>query len=353
MPYIIFKASVCGASHKKKNLPCQDYALTIEEDGCRLFAVADGHGDGNCPRSNLGARCACETALEMLSELKIMDNAFDEADILLLFEKIVRNWNLCVRDHFRDNPLTDAELAGCSKGYLELYAKGERIEHIYGTTLIAGILIRDQLLLIQQGDGRCVVFDEKANASQPIPWDENCIANITTSMCDDDAAQEMRYCLWDLNESPVTAVFLGTDGVEDSFLSEELMYNFYRKLLLYAEENGPGQLCDSLPETLMYLTENSSGDDISITALLNPVLLTQNVMRLKLLTDLVRIQAEEVRIRDHLGSMKPKLAYLKDKAEKTENAKNEYEEYLKAYQIYEEQLAAACSKREEVEKWLN
>ena len=44
------------------------------------------------------------------------------------------------------------------KGTLIEYDRGERLEHIYGTTLIAGLLTESYLLLIQQGDGRCVVF---------------------------------------------------------------------------------------------------------------------------------------------------------------------------------------------------
>jgi hypothetical protein len=87
---------------------------------------------------------------------------------------------------FTENPLTLDERAKCDR-YLDRYDRGEKLEHIYGTTLIAGLLTDKYLLLLQQGDGRCDVFDANGEVSQPIPWDDKCFANVTTSLCEDDA----------------------------------------------------------------------------------------------------------------------------------------------------------------------
>ena len=42
--------------------------------------------------------------------------------------------------------------------YSETYRQGQRLEHLYGTTLIAALMVSKYLILIQQGDGRCDVF---------------------------------------------------------------------------------------------------------------------------------------------------------------------------------------------------
>ena len=60
---------------------------------------------------------------------------------------------------------------------------------------------------------------------EPIPWDEDCQANITTSICDSEAIEEFRYCF--MKESPV-ATLMGTDGIDDSYANFEEMYQAIR-----------------------------------------------------------------------------------------------------------------------------
>ena len=47
---------------------------------------------------------------------------------------------------FTANTLSNEERAACKK-YIDRYDRGERIEHIYGTTLIAGLMTEKYLLL--------------------------------------------------------------------------------------------------------------------------------------------------------------------------------------------------------------
>jgi len=61
MPYNIFCQSVIGASHVRKNIPCEDYGLKYETETCKIFVLGDGHGDSNCPRSSIGSKYICET----------------------------------------------------------------------------------------------------------------------------------------------------------------------------------------------------------------------------------------------------------------------------------------------------
>ena len=249
----------------------EDFGKTYKSDLCQIFAVADGHGDPNCPRSSFGSETACNAAISGLMTFceEVFKNSLEseilESDkrIKHLIEVIVAEWSLAVKEDYENNPLSDEERAGCDR-YLELYDNGEKIEHIYGTTLIAGLMTDKYLLLLQQGDGRCDVFNDKGEVSQPIPWDEKCLGNITTSLCESDAIQRFRHCIIDIVKHPIIACIADTDGVEDSFGSMGLLHNFHRDLLIYACEHGIESLHEHLKEILPELTKERSRDDITI-----------------------------------------------------------------------------------------
>lgn len=278
--YELICASTQGADHIKHGIPCEDYGQVFKSELCKIFAVADGHGDSNCPRSQFGSKTACELAISEMEKFcsDIKENAWEsrilspgkELDSLAhqLISSIVAKWVKLVNEELENNPLTDEERAGCEK-YIERYDKGERLEHIYGTTLIAGLITEKYLLLIQQGDGRCVVFNADGSVSQPIPWDEKCFANVTTSLCDEDATQRFRYCTINLNENPIVACLAGSDGVEDSYLSMDLMHSYYRDLLMYASENGTAALNEYLGKTLPEFSKQGSGDDVTISGIVD------------------------------------------------------------------------------------
>ena len=68
MSYQLFCKSIRGASHIKRDIPCEDYGLKYEnsEFGYKIFVLGDGHGDPNCVRSNIGSRAVCEIARDEL-----------------------------------------------------------------------------------------------------------------------------------------------------------------------------------------------------------------------------------------------------------------------------------------------
>ena len=41
--------------------------------------------------------------------------------------------------------------------------------------------------------GKCIAFNEDGSWHEPIPWDEKCFLNKTTSLCDSSAIDEFRY----------------------------------------------------------------------------------------------------------------------------------------------------------------
>lgn len=78
--YKIFNCSRRGSSHIEKDIVCQDSSAKYYDANCRIFVVADGHGDPSCFRSNVGSKIICETFISALKVFKkniIDSNLFD------------------------------------------------------------------------------------------------------------------------------------------------------------------------------------------------------------------------------------------------------------------------------------
>lgn len=353
--YELICASTQGSDHIRRGIPCEDSGLVYESDACRIFAVADGHGDSNCPRSSFGSKAACEIAVSEMKEFcsAIMDNTWEsrlfadnkdtESLVRQLFVSIMAKWIRKVNEDIDANPLTEEERAGCER-YIERYDRGERLEHIYGTTLIAGLLTERYLLLLQQGDGRCVVFHQDGSVSEPIPWDEKCFANVTTSLCDEDAIQRFRYCVINMERDPIIACLAGSDGVEDSYLSKELMYSYYRDLLTYAGANGAFATNEYLSETLPEFSKKGSGDDVTICGVVDCVKASEYASVFERDNKIVRTESQIHDIDERLKSMNGmgKLDALKGNYERAEKelaeAEEEYSEAFEHLQSYESDL---------------
>ena len=95
----------------------------------------------------------------------------------------------------------------------------------------------------------------------PVPVDEKCFLNLTTSLCDEQAIDNIRHFF---SDTVPAAVLVGSDGIDDCFAGAEKLYGFYRVILSSFkekdEETAKTELIDYLPR----LSEKGSGDDISI-----------------------------------------------------------------------------------------
>lgn len=348
MAYESFCASVRGKSHIQKGTPREDFGIKMDHDDCQIFVVADGHGDPNCPRSQMGAQYVCEIAAENLRvfaqtireqgwEDRLLDEAKAPELVQRLIYSIVGEWIHTVTTEWEQKPLTEKELQDAA-AYAKEYTAGIGVERMYGTTLIAGVRTEKYLLLLQQGDGRCVVFDSRGNASQPIPWDDRCVGNATTSLCDMDAAQSCRYHIVDLAKEPVIACIAGTDGVEDSFpMSMEQTHAYYRELLRYACENGVPKLEVFLIDELNELSEKGSADDITVSGIVD-------VARVQPFLDTFAAQNRRIQLEDEVTQLQERVRSIEEGG-KWQHVKQRYEEALAAFeqaaQRYQE-VADSC-----------
>ena len=282
MDYTAFNATQQGLVHVKERKECQDASLSYFNNKIALAIVCDGHGGKDYVRSAVGSKLGCEIAKERILDFvgKFNKEALtNNYDSLLgdLETSIVNSWREEVSRHCEKNPFTEQELSKVEDDTRMMYSKGMRIERAYGTTLIAVAVTSDFWFGIHIGDGKCVLLNKSEEFLQPIPWDDRCQGGKTTSMCDEDACKNFRHFY---SEELPTAVFVGSDGIDDSFRYDKDLYHFYVVILslflLYCAEDAKNQIDEYLPK----LSENGSGDDVSVAAVFD-MNLSANVKEVK------------------------------------------------------------------------
>lgn len=267
-----FAHTVIGHSHIAENKVCQDYSLSMDRDDAVVIVVSDGHGSPNFTRSHRGSQYACEVVLEAAEaflrtvEDKMADAANRDETVAQLCKHILLRWNMCVDADVAAEPFTQEELEKVSQKYKERYEKGKDMEHAYGCTLIFVIMTPKFCLAVRNGDGQCVMVDSTGIFTTPIPWNENCEFNVTTSLCDPSAIDNFRYFY---SETLPAAIFIGSDGVDDSYASEEELFNLYRNLCVYAVKHGEEAASDYMKQLLPEITKRGSTDDVSVACCMN------------------------------------------------------------------------------------
>lgn len=268
-----FTSTVQGYNHIKNNKVCEDSSGFYDNGNTQICVVADGHGSDNYPRTYKGSQFAVDAAIKSIVEFVEIADADqvlqDEKNgfslLIQLSKSILNNWYDSIEKDYEKNPFSLDELELVSERYKRRYINENplelKVEKAYGTTLIAFCQTELYCFGLQIGDGTCVIFDKNFIFNDPIPEDENCQLNVTTSICDSDAIEEFRFYV--SKELPL-AVLCGSDGIDDSYASKEELYSLYRGILKvfadYDEETGKKEIEEYLP----LLTKRGSGDDVSI-----------------------------------------------------------------------------------------
>ncbi len=307
----VFHKSVRGASHVNNGKPCQDYSISIEEDGIQIVVVCDGHGSETYVRSDKGAQLAAEITAQMLTffaqrgagklfqgesfsiTAKPNKNPFIDIDghkmkyedldesqqrlarqAKLYFEsesrcveqqkvvnellgKIIEEWKSNIRIDEEKVPFNKKELAALN---------GLPIEKAYGCTLLAFMRTTTYWIAFQIGDGSIYCCDNKLSWKKPVPDDCACFLNYTTSLCDSNPLAEFRYAFCGNGDMPV-AVFVCSDGVDGSLRIRENIQDFYEQIIgLYIDGD---DVIKELDEYLPSMSEHGNKDDVSVAGIVN------------------------------------------------------------------------------------
>lgn len=329
------------------------------EQAYYIAVVADGHGDSDCVRSQIGSQFIVEVVTECMKGFA--DGYYEDPFMFKsnvcgrkyhlrhITDTIVSQWNDRVKNHLSENPLTEEEIVKLSPKAADAYKNKKALSHLYGTTVIGSLLIDSFLILIQQGDGRCEVFYENGKVEQPIPWDERCFGNVTTSMCDSDVNERFRYCYIDLKQNPVSACFVGTDGIEDSYRNMEGTHMFYRNRCLEMINDKIEEYENGLSDTLSELSRQGSGDDVSIAGIIwldKLVVLKELFIRQN---KKYPLEAFIVSNENKLISMERKYNFLREEQDRTEN---EYNKLQKQYDVLNEEREKVDQQCQDIEKRL-
>lgn len=336
-----FSATETGYNHIKAepSKVCEDASGFYDDDQMHICVVADGHGSDNYPRTDRGSQFAVAAAIEQIkafvgkiynpnpenpeisekesSELidKLLHTKINETHLLqYLSRNILMKWCEFVEKDVEENPFQESEMANVSEKYKKRYMPEDiserRAEKAYGCTLIAYVVTDKFFFGMQIGDGKCVVIDQNGSISEPIPWDENCQMNVTTSICDSDASDEFRFFV---TEEKPAAVFCGSDGIDDSYANVEEVYALYRSILKIFVEHGIEVGKSEIKEYLPVLTKRGSGDDVSIA-------LIMDIKRVTELTPVFTVQTELFNLENQLKK-KQHTAAVNEEKEKALTAK--------------------------------
>lgn len=283
-----------GDSHIKTGKPCQDCARSISNNLYSMAIVSDGHGGERYFRSNIGSEYAVKITRDAVDSFVkevnnnpvciFKDKPFTTSDSVIdknkekvsealrwLFSSIICQWNIAITEHALNNDLSNWELEHVEKKYLDEFENKRKeedasFEKTYGCTLMAYVQTPDYWFAFQIGDGKCVSLTRNTDileCNKPIPWDERCFLNKTTSLCDSQAIDGFRYCYQGDGNFPV-AVFLGSDGIDDTYGDEEGLYNFYIELYKIILQRGSKEAKKELKRTLPIISKRGSKDDMSI-----------------------------------------------------------------------------------------
>lgn len=308
---LVFAAETQGESHLKRELerenllagrrfPCQDRATAsgslVAADGTRFsfMGVSDGHGGAPYFRSHKGAEFALQVVQEIVSRRMgrirelVAAGDFDTIRSQLALA-VTKNWRKMVEEDLVSHPMEEGEL-----GFLEQdkpdvarrYREGQELHSIYGCTLLGYFATESFWFAVQIGDGDFAISQDGQEFLLPMPADEGCFLNQTTSLCDAAAAKEFRS----VAGTQIPKVALCTsDGVSNSFKTEAQLKNFYRSMfnLLVKSEFPQCQelqchnqdkcevkckaslVAQEIRRYLPALSKGGSGDDIGLAAIVN------------------------------------------------------------------------------------
>ena len=325
-----YSFSCQGESHKADNKPCQDASFSaVYDDGLAIAIVCDGHGGERYFRSDVGSRMATEvisesvktfvekvdktmfigqpfiaeeaiTSEEVIKKQTPIDKAFRQ-----LFSSIIYQWNQKIAEHAANTEISEWEQEHVPQKYLDELKTSETFEKLYGCTLMVYVQTPDYWFAFHLGDGKCVSFHQEGDLWQmPIPWDERCFLNKTTSLCDSNAINEFRYCYEGDGKYPM-AVFLGSDGMDDSFGEDPNLVNFYIQVVKMLVTEGKEATIKSIESDLPQLSKIGSKDDMSVAFIYNIDELKAHI------TDFIQYQIDIVK--DAIHQTDERIRTLSDK----------------------------------------
>ena len=206
-----FTKTATGYSHIKNKSCCQDFSAVYHDEERTIITACDGHGGRIYIRSDLGSKFASKALITVLQKIEnslfykySKDERAEKIKLAVLCE-----WNALVERSLSESRFTKREVFNLSeeeRRHLTFHP-----EKAYGTTLNGVMAFGNKLVCVNLGDGG--VFTVKKGIVEPVfnAEDDDTVANITYSMCAEDAYKHINVAILDLRE--YDGVIACTDGV--------------------------------------------------------------------------------------------------------------------------------------------
>ena len=257
---IFFTKTSIGYSHVTANKRCQDFSASYNDEERTIVTACDGHGGNVYIRSHLGAKFASDAVIDVLRDLE--RTAFYKNKKEAVAENIRLNilcrWNEIVDRHMAKNPIRMSELAALTEA--EILSLKKTPVKAYGTTLNAAMIMGSKIITVSLGDGGCFLV-KGGQCISPFPEDEDePVANITYSLCQDDAFSHLLVTIHETANYDGAVVC--TDGMINPFQN---LANFGKVLVMPAVLNLYLGKHEKLAEFVTDVgLKLGTGDDVSL-----------------------------------------------------------------------------------------
>lgn len=257
---IYFVKTSIGYSHVASGKRCQDFSASYHDEERTIIAACDGHGGNVYVRSHLGSKFACDAVIDVLKSVE--KTAFYKNKPQAVAENIKLNilckWNALVDSHMQKKPIGYKDIAGLSEN--EVLSLKKNPVKAYGTTINAVMAIGNRLICVSLGDGGCFLIKSGLAIPAFAEDEDEPVANVTYSMCQDDAYKYLNVSIHDLNG--YDGALICTDGMINPYQN---MANFSKKLVVPAVISlleGKGRELEDFVTSVG--TKLGIGDDVSL-----------------------------------------------------------------------------------------
>ena len=254
-----FSKTNIGYLHTREGKVCQDFSASYHDEERTIIAACDGHGGKAYIRSDIGSRYAVKAVLSAFQgvERSLFYRCSKEEICDKLRLQILCEWNNLVENHLTKKRISKRETEGLSEE--ELFKLRRFPVKAYGTTLQGAMLFAGKLICVSLGDGGIFLL-KKGEVIPAFEEDEETVANLTYSLCQEDAYQYLKAAVFDLSE--FDGVLACTDGVVNPYQS---LFNFKERFVkpvcLNLQEGRYEETADFLKDLGEKL---GTGDDVSM-----------------------------------------------------------------------------------------
>ena len=257
---IFFTKTETGYSHISTGKRCQDFSASYSDEERTIVTACDGHGGNVYIRSHLGSKFASNAVIDVLREIE--RTAFYKAKKEAVIENIRLNilcrWNSLVEGHLTKNPIRMSEVTELTEA--EILSLRKNPIKAYGTTLNAAMILGTKLICVSIGDGGCFLVKSGIVTPAFTEDEDEPVANITYSLCQDDAFSHLLVSVHEL--SAYDGAVVCTDGMINPYQN---LSNFSTGLIAPAIATLNVGKSKSLEAFVAEVgTKLGTGDDVSL-----------------------------------------------------------------------------------------